>query len=287
MNVSIISTLFKRKEHSKKKIPNSLIKKHNIQIVKLKGNNNLKNNLNVNRLKISTHYLGEIDKKNFGITSAKLNVNMLKKIEKENEILKKTNNKEIKSKAHLSYFHTPRKLINSNNESFIFKFDKIDIPKYNSNLSCENIKFRFSGSSKVFKNILLKTYYNKRAFSDFKLKKSEIKKRNNSNFFNNNYFEEFENLYKYDNYFNKSKMKNHSRNLNFNSHPLKNVRSILSKNFSQVIFPYEVKYKKIKSNYFFNDSFSDEKSNNLLKSNNFKFRKIFNKIDYPIALKKF
>ena len=39
MNVSIISTLFKRKEHSKKKIPNSLIKKHNIQIVKLKGNN--------------------------------------------------------------------------------------------------------------------------------------------------------------------------------------------------------------------------------------------------------
>ena len=91
MNVSIISKIFKRKNHLKNKKSNISLNNHNIQIVKLKGKNNVKNNLNINRLKISTHYLGEIDKRNFGITSAKLNMTMLKKNENENEIIKKLN----------------------------------------------------------------------------------------------------------------------------------------------------------------------------------------------------
>ena len=99
----------------------------------------------------------------------------------------------------------------------------------------------------------------------------KLKSINNSDYLDKKFFEEFENLYKYDNYFNKSKKKIHSRNIN----PY--IKSILSKNFSQVIYPYELKYKKVKSNNFF-DCFSDERFNNLLKSNNFKSRKLFHKI---------
>ena len=263
MNVSIISKIFKRKNHSKNKKSNISLNNHNIQIVKLKGKNNVKNNLNINRLKISTHYLGEIDKRNFGITSAKLNMTMLKKNENENEIIKKSNNKEIKSNAYLSDFQIPRKIVNNFNESFIFKFEKINIPKYNKNLSCENLKFQFSGCSKIFKNLLFKNLKN----NNYR----KLKKINNSDYLDKKFFEEFENLYKYDNYFNKSKKKIHSRNIN----PY--IKSILSKNFSQVIYPYELKYKKVKSNNFF-DCFSDERFNNLLKSNNFKSRKLFHKI---------
>ena len=81
MNLSIISVVYKRKSHSNNKKILKLNSKNNIKIIKLKGRNQV-NKLENNKLKFTTHYIGEIDKK-FGITTVEINANVLNKIKKK------------------------------------------------------------------------------------------------------------------------------------------------------------------------------------------------------------
>ena len=288
MNLSIIQSIFKFKSQSK---DNKYLKfklNKNYQIIKLKGTNHLKRNTNLNELKISTHYMGEIDKNNFGITTSKLNLEVLKNLKKEKEIFKKFSNQEIYQKYYLNCFQSPKKNLRNSEKSYL-KFDKIDIPKYksSSDLSFENLKIPIIMNQKLSNSSLFDTMNNKKYLNSYSVKKEKIKKYLSSNNkycyktidpINNN-IDDVNNIY-------------NSRNVNvFNSdsrcnYSNGNVKSILSKKPINEIYSYELKYRKIQSKNFFNDdSFSEESQNNVF-NKNINFRKIFinSKKNSPISV---
>ena len=279
MNPSMIQSIFKFNPFNDHKYLKIKLNK-NIQIIKLKGKNHLKNHTNFNGLKISTHYMGEIDKNNFGVTTSKLNLNLLRNLKKEKTIFKKFSNKEIYHKYYLNCFKTPENSFR-NNENLSFKFDKIDIPQYksSSDLSFENFKNSIIKNKKYnyFNNSLLDSLLLERKFKKENLYSSSLIKNQN---FENNFNDNSENI-------------NDSRNINFLNSTSRsnfykgNIKIILSKKPQHDIYPYELKYRKIKSNNFFNnDSLLEDNQNNSFNKNNFNYRKIFinSKKRFPISI---
>ena len=279
MNPSMIQSIFKFNPLNDHKYLKIKLNK-NIQIIKLKGKNHLKKSTNFNGLKISTHYMGEIDKNNFGVTTSKLNLNLLRNLKKEKTIYKKFSNKEIYHKYYLNCFKTPENSFR-NNENLSFKFDKINIPQYksSSDLSFENFKNSIIKNKKYnyFNNSLLDSLLlEKKIKKDNLFSSSLIKNKNFENNFNDN-----------------SENTNDSRNINFlnltsRSNFYKgNIKIILSKKPQHNIYPYELKYRKIESNNFFNnDSLLEDNQNNSFNKNNFNYRKIFinSKKRFPISI---
>ena len=238
MNPSMIQSIFKFNPLNDHKYLKIKLNK-NIQIIKLQGKNHLKKSTNFNGLKISTHYMGEIDKNNFGVTTSKLNLNLLRNLKKEKTIYKKFSNKEIYHKYYLNCFKTPENSFR-NNENLSFKFDKINIPQYksSSDLSFENFKNSIIKNKKYnyFNNSLLDSLLlEKKIKKDNLFSSSLIKNKNFENNFNDN-----------------SENTNDSRNINFlnltsRSNFYKgNIKIILSKKPQHNIYPYELKYRKIK-----------------------------------------
>ena len=279
MNPSMIQSIFKFNPFNDHKYLKIKLNK-NIQIIKLKGKNHLKNHTNFNGLKISTHYMGEIDKNNFGVTTSKLNLNLLRNLKKEKTIYKKFSNKEIYHKYYLNCFKTPENSFR-NNENLSFKFDKIDIPQYksSSDLSFENFKNSIIKNKKYnyFNNSLLDSLLLERKFKKENLYSSSLIKNKN---FENNFNDNSENI-------------NDSRNINFLNSTSRsnfykgNIKIILSKKPQHDIYPYELKYRKIESNNFFNnDSLLEDNQNNSFNKNNFNYRKIFinSKKRFPISI---
>ena len=279
MNPSMIQSIFKFNPLNDHKYLKIKLNK-NIQIIKLKGKNHLKKSTNFNGLKISTHYMGEIDKNNFGVTTSKLNLNLLRNLKKEKTIYKKFSNKEIYHKYYLNCFKTPENYFR-NNENLSFKFDKINIQQYksSSDLSFENFKNSIIKNKKYnyFNNSLLDSLLlEKKIKKDNLFSSSLIKNKNFENNFNDN-----------------SENTNDSRNINFlnltsRSNFYKgNIKIILSKKPQHDIYPYELKYRKIESNNFFNnDSLLEDNQNNSFNKNNFNYRKIFinSKKRFPISI---
>ena len=267
MNLSIISVVYKRKSHSNNKKILKLNSKNNIKIIKLKGRNQV-NKLENNKLKFTTHYIGEIDKK-FGITTVEINANVLNKI-KKNDFLE-IPNKEI---YHKSFLNFKENILKKFNESFTIKtkmkFDKINIP--NNNFSFENKLIKNVNKSQFHGNSLLKSFHK----NNSNLKKIKLKK-NEENI--SNYTPNIQNLIKntfYNFNFNYNSRNLHSFNLNDSNKinkPITNIKSILSKNTNEIIYSYDKKYKKVKTCNFFNESFSNGNYCNLLKSNNFNYKK--------------
>ncbi len=283
MNLSIISAIYKKKSRSNNKKVLNLNSKSNIKIIKLKGRNQV-NKVEKNKMKFSTHYIGEIDKK-FGITTVKLNANVLKNL-KTNEFINQISNKEIDNKSVLNFKHTLQKKIN---ESFTIKtkmkFDQIDIPN-NSNFSFENKLTENLDKVQYYQHSLLKSLKHKNNYNMIK----KIRFKNEEK--NRNYSPNIDNLIQ--NSFYNFNFNYNSRNLAlFNSNdpsfkinrPISNIKRILSKNTSEIIYPYEMKYKKVKTCNFFNESFSNGNYSNLLKSNNFNYRKLFNKNEINSVIK--
>ena len=273
MNLSIISAIYKKKSKSNKKNVLKLNSKSNIKIIKLKGRNQV-NNLQKNKMKFSTHYIGEMDKK-FGITTVKLNADVLKQL-KTNDLLNHISNQEINNKSFLNLKESLQKKFN---ESYTIKtkmkFDQIDIPN-NNNFSFENRLSENLNKSLFYQNTLLKSYNHK---NNYNLKKFKLKNEEK----NRNFSPNIDNLIQ--NSFYNFNFNYNSRNLPFfNSNdssfkinkPISNIKSILSKNTSEIVYPYEIKYKKVKTCDFFNESFSNGNYCNVLKSNNFNYRKLFN-----------
>ncbi len=160
MNDLVISTIYKNKSYLNHNKKIEINPKQHFQIVKLKGNNKIKKKLDFNdELKISSHYIGEIDKNIFGITTTQLNIELMKKIERHKEILNKLSNKEIHFKSYINCFNT---LQNKNNDTF-FKFNKINIPQYQSTPILEELKLYLPKKKKnIYNGLILNSFYYKR-----------------------------------------------------------------------------------------------------------------------------
>ena len=291
MNDLVISTIYKNKSYLNHNKKIEINPKQHFQIVKLKGNNKIKKKLDFNdELKISSHYIGEIDKNIFGITTTQLNIELMKKIERHKEILNKLSNKEIHFKSYINCFNT---LQNKNNDTF-FKFNKINIPQYKSTPILEELKLYLPKKKKnIYNGLILNSFYYKRklnknfyknTFERIKNGKSASSKKEKIV----DYFGDKDNNERHNNFNTINNTRNaHSFKLNYSSNSNKSsyIKTILSKNTS--ISPNELKNKTIQSKHFFNDdSFSSD--NNSKNSNNSYFNNIFikSKKNIPISLKK-
>ena len=291
MNDFVISTIYKNKSYLNCNKKKEINPKQQFQIVKLNRKNKIDKKLDSNNeLKISSHYIGEIDKNNFGITTTKINKDLMKKIERHKEILNILSNKEIHLKSYINCFKTPQ---NKNNDT-TFKFNKINFPQYRSTPILEEIKFPLSKKNKnIYNSLIVNSFYYKRQlkknfykdrFERIKIVKSVLSKREKIvDDFDNKFTIERHNTFNTIN--NDRKLQFYKLNSSSNSNKSSFIKTILSKNTSKP--PYELKNKQTQTKYLCNDdSFSsggDSKS-----PNNSYFKTIFikSKKNLPVSLKK-
>ena len=275
MNDLVISKIYTKNSYLNHNKKTEINPEQHFQIIKLKGHNKRNKQFDLNNeLKISSHYLGEIDKNKFGMTTTKLNIDIIKKMRRHKEILNKLSNKEIHLKSFINCFNSPE---NKNNDNFI-KFNKINIPQYKSTPILENIKIPLPKKKEnVYNSLIVNSFYYRRKLKKNFYKNTFERINNGKSLLSNrkkivDYCDD-KNKNERHKTFNTINNNRNSFKLNSssNSNQSSFIKVILSKNTSKS--PYELKNKKIQTNNIFNDSFSSD--NNSKISNNSYFKSFY------------